>query len=81
MGLKFIKMKYIGTILCVEFTLGRGAGGGGVLKKALHAEAPPQGPAPPSHIPFLTGKVLLLYIPSIDKWYAFQIPSVRAEPR
>ena len=80
MGLKFIKMKYIGTILCVEFTFG-GRGGGIVLKKALHAEAPPRGPAPPFHIPFLTGKVPLLYIPSIDKWYPFQIPSVRAEPR
>ena len=79
MGLKFMKMKYIGTILCVEFTFG--GGGGVVLKKALHAEAPPRGPAPPFHIPFLTGKVPLLYIPSIDKWYPFQIPSVRAEPR
>ena len=62
----------------MEFTFGRG---GGVLKKALHAEAPPRGQAPPFHIPFLTGKVPLLYIPSIDKWYPFQIPSVKVEPR
>ena len=35
---------------------GGGGGGGWVLKKALDAEAPPRGPAPPFHIPFLTGK-------------------------
>ena len=60
-----------------------GAGGGGgewVLKKALYAGAPPRGPAPPVHTSFLTGKVPLC-IPSIDKWYPFHIPSVRAEPR
>ena len=60
---------------------GAGGGGGKGYPKKLYTRGPPPGgPPPPFTHQFLTGKVALC-IPSIDKWYPFHIPSVRAEPR
>jgi len=53
-------------------------GGGWGLKEVLirGGNAPASNPFP-FHIPFLTEKVPLPYIPSIYKWYAFHIPSFK----
>ena len=60
---------------------GAGGGGGKGDSRKLYTGGPPPEvqPLPFTH-QFLTGKVALC-IPSIDKWYPFHIPSVRAEPR
>ena len=60
---------------------GAGGGGGNGYARKLYTRGhrPEVQPLPFTH-QFLTGKVALC-IPSIDKWYPFHIPSVRAEPR
>ena len=54
--------------------LSSGGGGGGVLNKCLHGEAPPRSPTPYPFIYHFSRKRYHLRIPSIDKWCPFHIP-------
>ena len=51
-----------------------GGGGGVVLNKFLHGEAPPRGPTTYPFIYHFSQKRYPFHIPSIDKWYPFHIP-------
>ena len=54
--------------------LGEGGGGGrGTQQMFIQGGSAPRSNPLPFYIPFFTKKVLL-YIPSIDKWYPFHIP-------